>query len=610
MSLLGDILLKVAEGRPLTGDERTSLRNLGNAAGNAGGLGHNIKPLTGNVSHLTAGGAVLETDGIKLVRGQIVAGRWENDGDFKTGNDLASAATTSLAVFSVAQTYNYELMGAGDLLLGDNSSLKANILWDASAGQILFRTGTTTEGYISTAGKAVFGGGNVVLDSGGITLSPGTLASTFVKWKDSDGQLLGYLQVQTSLGTPNRKGNFNLCAMIEPNTSGLSLSDATQAMAAISAIEGSSSYAYLKVGSGTNKGLEFFHIGATFDNFINTVFEARTSGTAAAGFGHKIFFDLEDAGGAGAATAAAMSVSWTDAAAATRTAAMLFLVANAGASAAERLRLGGTESVVNDLGSDVDFRIEGDTATNLLVLDAGLNAVQIGTTVAGAIADFRATSIVFNEAGADLDVRFESGGNANILFMDGGANMVGIGTATPSASPALSTGMLTLYKETQRASISQICYGGDASTNGLCDIFWATSRGTAASPAASQALDTMGQFFSLARHDTGWGNANAVMRFRCELNQTSTTQDAQIIFQTTSGTSRTTKLLISAKGNIVVGEEVTLATNATDGFAYIPSCAGVPTGTPTAYTGKVAMVIDSTNNKAYIYSGGAWVALN
>src|SRR3989337_1950029 len=74
MSLLGDILLKVAEGRPLTGDERTSLRNLGNAAGNAGGLGHNIKPLTGNVSHLTAGGAGPETHGVQPGRGQSVGG--------------------------------------------------------------------------------------------------------------------------------------------------------------------------------------------------------------------------------------------------------------------------------------------------------------------------------------------------------------------------------------------------------------------------------------------------------------------------------------------------------------------------------------------------------
>ena len=49
-----------------------------------------------------------------------------------------------------------------------------------------------------------------------------------------------------------------------------------------------------------------------------------------------------------------------------------------------------------------------------------------------------------------------------------------------------------------------------------------------------------------------------------------------------------------------------LATTATTGFAFIPSCAGVPTGVPVAQAGLVPMVIDSTDNRLYFYSGGAW----
>lgn len=58
--------------------------------------------------------------------------------------------------------------------------------------------------------------------------------------------------------------------------------------------------------------------------------------------------------------------------------------------------------------------------------------------------------------------------------------------------------------------------------------------------------------------------------------------------------------------SIICGTTSALATNATDGFLYVPTCAGTPTGTPTTYTAKSAIVVDSTNNKLYFYSGGAW----
>ena len=45
---------------------------------------------------------------------------------------------------------------------------------------------------------------------------------------------------------------------------------------------------------------------------------------------------------------------------------------------------------------------------------------------------------------------------------------------------------------------------------------------------------------------------------------------------------------------------------ATSGLAYLPACAGTPTGTPTVQTGAVPMVVDTSGGKIWIYAGDAW----
>jgi hypothetical protein len=70
-------------------------------------------------------------------------------------------------------------------------------------------------------------------------------------------------------------------------------------------------------------------------------------------------------------------------------------------------------------------------------------------------------------------------------------------------------------------------------------------------------------------------------------------------------TNNTERARIPAAGGMVVGPAA-LATSATDGFLYVPTCAGTPTGTPTTQTGTAPIVVDTTNNKLYFYSGGQW----
>lgn len=70
-----------------------------------------------------------------------------------------------------------------------------------------------------------------------------------------------------------------------------------------------------------------------------------------------------------------------------------------------------------------------------------------------------------------------------------------------------------------------------------------------------------------------------------------------------------TGAVIDSKQNVAMGDlagnNSALATSATDGFIYIRTCAGAPTGVPTSFSGRDPLVYDTTNNKLWAYNG-AW----
>lgn len=67
-------------------------------------------------------------------------------------------------------------------------------------------------------------------------------------------------------------------------------------------------------------------------------------------------------------------------------------------------------------------------------------------------------------------------------------------------------------------------------------------------------------------------------------------------------TNNAVRQTIDVNGNIYGTAGTTTMTN---GFFYIPSAAGVPTGVPTAVSGRLPMYYDSTNNQFYVYNS-AW----
>lgn len=113
-------------------------------------------------------GVRLFSTAISLYNGSLQTVSIQPDGDILAGANIGAVNTTSLSHFAVSQTYDGEAFGAGDLMLGDHGT--ANVLWDASAGQLKFRGGTTTRVYVDTNGRITAGSGDVSLDDDGVAI--------------------------------------------------------------------------------------------------------------------------------------------------------------------------------------------------------------------------------------------------------------------------------------------------------------------------------------------------------------------------------------------------------------------------------------------------------
>lgn len=88
----------------------------------------------------------------------------------------------------------------------------------------------------------------------------------------------------------------------------------------------------------------------------------------------------------------------------------------------ERVSVGTSEVVFNDGGEDIDFRIEGDTDSNLFFVDAGNNRVGVGTTSPDYALDV-ALGIGVSE-GQAIQWHDGSGSNSAQIYGDAGDNLI------------------------------------------------------------------------------------------------------------------------------------------------------------------------------------------
>lgn len=126
---------------------------------------------------IRSGTALLDMSGLQIYNPVTAAltTQIQNDGDVLFGSDLSSPATSGLLVFSNDQTYNGESVGAGDVMIGDNSSGKPNIFWDKSAGQLSIRIGTIVTAYLS--GSSSFAQIGVSVTSSAFSLTSGSVTA-------------------------------------------------------------------------------------------------------------------------------------------------------------------------------------------------------------------------------------------------------------------------------------------------------------------------------------------------------------------------------------------------------------------------------------------------
>ena len=186
-----------------------------------------------------------------------------------------------------------------------------------------------------------------------------------------------------------------------------------------------------------------------------------------------------------------------------------------------------------------------NNATNGGLIDLLTNGTRVFTMYAGStsvLGTVNTSNLAFHTVNAER-MRLDTSGN------------LGIGTASPEQKLHVAGGGNT-YLATQRtaASTSALVMGSESGKNSIYS--WTTPTGASGVPLGF----------------------------------------------TIGGTE---VMNLDASANATIGGG-TLATTATNGFLYVPTCAGTPTGTPTAKTGFAPIVVNTTNNKLYFYSGGAW----
>ena len=171
--------------------------------------------------------------------------------------------------------------------------------------------------------------------------------------------------------------------------------------------------------------------------------------------------------------------------------------ANGTLTVAGNVSLNGGTFIFNEAGADLDFRIEGNTATHMLFVDAGNDRIGInnaspsktldvtGTFKTSGAAEFAGDvdvdggGFTFNDAGASVDFRAETNTLTNAFFIDGSADRVGFGTNT------LTNGFVTIDQASSTGAIAALSIDQGDEDQEFIDFRGATASDSSASISSS-----------------------------------------------------------------------------------------------------------------------------
>lgn len=261
------------------------------------------------------------------------------------------------------------------------------------------------------------------------------------------------------------------------------------------------------------------------------------------------------------------------------------------------------------LASAIDFQLIGSIGTGAVTAgySARFFAPSVGTTKAAIYTDnisvgyssFTPTASSIHVAGIGTFGTQTQNGTSTVTI----AGSISVPTTRSDGFNYIG------YNETSNAGVHRIVTANASVLNGSV-IQLIHSRGSLASPSVSLQGDILGVLDFGGYGSGGAGSYNAagaVILGIASSDWSGSQTPADMVFYTNpiGSIGNIEALRLSANGNVVCGGNngAALATTATNGFIYLPTCAGTPTGVPTAYTGRSPMVYDTSANKIWVYNG-------